>query len=213
MRTLLWSNPKTIGYLEKELYSGGVVLAEGDTVLGLLADLSQKGHAQLDHIKNRSKKPYLILVGDRKKALQLIDNDRYKRFQIEKLMNICWPGPVTLIFHAKPGLTWYSKSVDGTVALRVPDHAGLLQLLENFDGLFSTSANSAGDPVPSTMQQVDSAIKSAVACAVVHDDNTAVQSSVPSTIIDCTGERMVVVRQGAFDVDILTDMMSSSVLV
>jgi len=68
MKTLLWDNPETIRCIAQELHAGKVVLAEGDTVLGLLADVSEKGRAQLDHIKSRSQKPYLILVGDSKKA-------------------------------------------------------------------------------------------------------------------------------------------------
>jgi tRNA threonylcarbamoyl adenosine modification protein (Sua5/YciO/YrdC/YwlC family) len=205
MRTLFWSNSETIECVEKKLHGGGVVLAEGDTVLGLLADVSQKGRAQLDHIKNRSKKPYLILVGGSKKALSFIETDSYKPLQIEKLMQICWPGPVTLIFRAKAGVTLCSQSADGTIALRVPDHAGLLQLLSQFDGLFSTSANNAGAPVPSAIKEVDSAIISAVACVVMNDDSEKAQSHLPSTIIDCTGEGLVVVRQGAFDASRLMD--------
>ncbi|HLW73096.1 MAG TPA: L-threonylcarbamoyladenylate synthase [Candidatus Babeliales bacterium] len=197
MRTLCWSNAKTVDYVEKELRNGKVVLAEGDTVLGLLADVSEKGHTQLDHIKGRSKKPYLVLVGDSKKALKFIAKDESKSFQIEKLMNICWPGPATLIFRAK---------AEGTIALRVPDHVGLLQLLQRFEGLFSTSANLAGGHVPSAVEQVDSTIVDSVACVVMNDVHEKPQSHVPSTIIDCTGERLVVVREGAFDARKLMDM-------
>lgn len=206
MRTLFWSNSETIEYVEKKVRDGGVVLAEGDTVLGLLADVSQKGRAQLDHIKNRSKKPYLILVGDSKKALSFIEIGSYKPLQIEKLMHICWPGPVTLIFRAKAGVALYSQSADGTIALRVPDHAGLLELLTHFEGLFSTSANNTGEQIPSTIEAVDSTIMSAVACVVMNDDSHKPKSALPSTIIDCTGERLVVVRQGAFDASELIDL-------
>src|SRR3990170_3919066 len=101
MRPLLWGSSKTVAYVEKQLRSGRVVLAGGDTVLGLLAELSEKGYAKLDSIKNRSKKPYLILVENQQKALNLIEKDDSKICQIEKIMNVCWPGPVTLIFKAK----------------------------------------------------------------------------------------------------------------
>src|SRR5437870_13133303 len=121
MRKLSWSNPETIDYLEKELHNGSVVLAEGDTVLGLLADVSAKGLAQLDYIKNRSKKPYLILIGSPQKVFDFIEIDQKKVFQVEKLINICWPGSVTLIFRAKQGVCEQAKSVDGTIAIRVRD--------------------------------------------------------------------------------------------
>lgn len=203
MKELLWGNPETIEHLKKELHNGSVILAEGDTVLGLLVDISEKGIAQLDSIKNRSKKPYLILVGDSKKVLKFIDKDTNKTLQIEKLMNSCWPGPVTLIFKAKQGVAHQAISADGTIALRVPDHAGLLKLLTDFDALFSTSANKSGQSVPMSIDQVDSDIMNAVACVVVNDVQNKFQSTMPSTIIDCTGQHLVLVREGAFDVECL----------
>ena len=212
MRILSWNNPETIDYVEKELHRGQVVLAEGDTVLGLLADVSEKGVAQLNYIKSRFAKPYLILVGSSKKVFDFIEIDKRKMFQIEKLINGCWPGPVTLIFRAKKGVFEPAQSPEGTIAIRVPNHAGLLQLLSQFDALFSTSANSSGAPVPSSIEQVDKVIMDAVACVVMNDAHEKEQSTVPSTIIDCTGEQLIVVRQGAFDVAKLADIMEVDLL-
>ncbi len=206
MRRLSWGNPETIGYLEKELRGGGVVLAEGDTVLGLLADVSEKGRAQLDHIKSRSKKPYLILIGSPQKLFDFIEIDQKKVFQVEKLIDICWPGPVTLIFRARTGVLEAAQSAEGKIALRVPDHAGLLDLLQRFDALFSTSANSTGESVPSSIDAVDSSIIDSVA-AIVVNEHTQSPHALPSTIIDCTGEKLVVVRQGAFDSGRLADFI------
>ncbi|HLC07415.1 MAG TPA: L-threonylcarbamoyladenylate synthase [Candidatus Babeliales bacterium] len=207
MRPLLWGSSKTVAYVEKQLRSGRVVLAGGDTVLGLLAELSEKGYAKLDSIKNRSKKPYLILVENQQKALNLIEKDDSKICQIEKIMNVCWPGPVTLIFKAKATILPCIKSPEGNVAIRVPDHAGLLQLLERFDGLFSTSANCAGGPVPNSIEEVDESIMRSVVCVVLNDDNA--ESILPSTIIDCTGEKIIVVREGAFPTEKLISILSS----
>lgn len=212
MRTLLWGNHATIDLLKNELRQGRVVLGDGDTVLGLLADVSEEGVAQLNHIKSRSKKPYLVLVHDYKKALKFIQYDESKLLQTEKLMNICWPGPVTIIFRAKSDLPDFMKAADGTIALRVPKHDGLLQLLAHFDGLFSTSANSSGDPVPSSIEQVNDDIMHSVACIVLNNEYGSAQSAaIPSTIIDCTGDQLVVVRQGAFSVDALMSEFNGSV--
>jgi L-threonylcarbamoyladenylate synthase len=205
MRALFWDDLQTVNLVEKELKNGGVVLAAGDTVLGLLADLSQEGYAQLDSLKNRSKKPYLILVADKQKALDLIEIDEFKISQIEKIINICWPGPVTLIFKAKSTVVQGVKSPEGNVAIRVPDHAGLLALLQKFDGLFSTSANTSGEPMPETVEDVESGIKNSVACIVLNKEKHG--STLPSTIIDCTGQKLKIVRQGAFSVGKLADFL------
>jgi L-threonylcarbamoyladenylate synthase len=203
MKPLFWDNLATMQYVAKVLQEGNVVLAEGDTVLGLLADVSEQGRTQLDHIKSRSQKPYLILIGSPQKAFNFIEIAEDKIFQTEKLIKKCWPGPVTLIFKAKTDVPLYLKSADGTVALRVPDHAGLLQLLSHFNGLFSTSANNSGQPVPHSVDEVDQSILQAVACVVMNDAHKKTESALPSTIIDCTGDELIVVRQGAFDPNLL----------
>lgn len=199
MKRLFWTNRDTIHHVEKELHNGEVILAEGDTVLGLLADVSAKGVAQLDHIKSRSHKPYLILVGNSKKVFDFIAIDPGKFFQTEKIINNCWPGPVTLIFKAKEGVFPAAQTPEGTIAIRVPNHPGLLQLLSHFDALFSTSANRSGQPVPGSIEEVDASILDAVACVVLNDNTEKEKSTLASTIIDCTKEKPVIVRQGAFD--------------
>jgi len=205
MKPLFWGNKLTLDLVKKELCDGMVVLSEGDTVLGLLADVSKVGYAKLDHIKSRERKPYLLLVANQEKALNLIEKSAIKICQIEKLLNICWPGPATLIFRAKATVPEGVKSPEGNVAIRVPDHAGLLQLLQHFDALYSTSANSSGKQVPACLEDVDQSIKQAVACIVLNQNNT--QSIVPSTIIDCTGQKIRIVRSGAFSVEKLKEFL------
>jgi L-threonylcarbamoyladenylate synthase len=199
MKPLFWDDFNTIDEVEKIIRQAGVVLAEGDTVLGLLADISAQGFAKLDAIKKRSKRPYLLLVGDQKKVLNLIEKSTHVDCQIENIMNICWPGPVTLILKAKSTVPVGVKAPDGTVAIRIPDHAGLLALLQRFEALYSTSANLAGAPVPNRLEEVDSSIMQAVDGIVLNDDGT--NSTMPSTIIDCTGDTIKVIRQGAFPLE------------
>src|SRR5688500_3341667 len=114
MKQLFWHDVSTISFLKRTLKNGEVVLAEGDTVLGLLADVCEQGYTKLDAIKNRSNKPYLILVSDYKKALNLIEVCDDQLIQIEKMMKVCWPGPVTLIFKAQQKLPFYFGSLNGT---------------------------------------------------------------------------------------------------
>lgn len=205
MKPLFWGSQSTLEQVEKELKDGNVVLAGGDTVFGLLADVSEVGYAKLDCIKKRSKKPYLLLVANQEKAFRLIEKNKTKICQIEKLINICWPGPATLIFRAKASVPQGVKSPEGNVAIRIPDHAGLLQLLQHFDALYSTSANTSGKEVPGTLQDVEDDIMQAVACVVLNENQA--ESIVPSTIIDCTGERIKIIRNGAFPVEKLAEFL------
>jgi len=94
------------------------------------------------------------------------------------------------------------KSPEGTIAIRVPDHAGLQNLLAHFPGLFSTSANCAGDPVPTSVAVIDPEILTRVAYVITDEPESAQvepgQKKAPSTIIDCTGPEVKIVREGAF---------------
>lgn len=205
MKPLFWDNPQTIKRVAKELHEGAVVLAAGDTVLGLLADVSETGYKRLDILKKRSEKPYLLLVKNKEKALNLMEKDPSLIFQIEKLMDVCWPGPATLIVKAKATVPLGVKSPEGNVAMRMPDHAGLQQLLNYFDALYSTSANTSGNPVPADLAKVEKSILDGVSCIVLNGEDAP--SVAASTIIDCTGEKMKIVRDGAFPRSKLADFL------
>lgn len=199
MKPLFWDNFGTVDRVGQELQKGTVVLAEGDTIIGLLADVSEKGAAQLNAIKKRSKKPYLLLVADKQKVLELVEINPGKICQIEKIMDICWPGPVTMIFKAKNIAASMVTSIDGTLAIRVPDHAGLQALLHKCGALYSTSANLTGAPVPASLKEVDTTILDSVSCVVLN--NKGSEGTLASTIIDCTGDKIKIVREGAFPVE------------
>ena len=86
-------------------------------------------------------------------------------------------------------------SKDHTIAVRVPKHNGLLRLLREFDGLFSTSANRSGQPVPKTIDELSSDIVESVSC-IVRDENE--EKKLPSTIVDFSRENeCMVVREGS----------------
>lgn len=189
---LSWQDSQTHFILEKQLKNNQIVLTSTDTVIGLLGQLSQASFEQINAIKKRTDKPYLVLVGSVAKAKKFMAADISG--QIQQLMATAWPGPLTLIVRAKPGLPTFMTST-GAIAIRVPKHVGLLQLLQKFDGLFSTSANLAGEPVPVSLAAVDQSIKDAVAQLV-----DGQQEETPSTILDCTGDTIKLVRAGAYPI-------------
>lgn len=196
---LPWSKPASRAHLGNILKDGKIAISTSDTVLGFLAPLSQMGFNKLDYLKKRSNKPYLILMGSKDKLSFFTDQQLSPGLQ--RLVDSCWPGPVTLIFKAKASLPLYMVGSDGTIAIRVPRHEGLLEILKDFEGLFSTSANLNGMPVPETIDQIDQVIQDAVECIVVEEGDEG--RNVPSTILDCTQDVIKVVRDGAFDVKVL----------
>ena len=206
VKIVYWCGDKTIDCLKKRLQSENIAMGSSDTVLGLLANVSREGFEKLNAIKQRSNKPYLVLVANELSLNYFVDANNL--LQMEKFISLCWPGPVTLIFKAKQLVPDFMKSKKGTIALRVPDHAGLQKLLPYFAGLFSTSANISGNPIPRTIKEVDERIIKQVAYAVIDKKEKSV-TLLPSTIIDCSDGHITVVREGAYPIDELRKKMGT----
>ena len=68
MGMLFWEEKHAIERIERALWEGKVVAGTSDTVLGLLATPTQTGFEKLNSIKERTGRPYLILIGDKKKG-------------------------------------------------------------------------------------------------------------------------------------------------
>lgn len=80
-------------------------------------------------------------------------------------------------------------------AWRMPDSETALALVRAAGGpVATTSANLSGGPAPRTFEELDPALVAAAAAAVRDD---ARKSGVASTVVDCTGEGPVVLREGA----------------
>ena len=175
------------------LEEGKSIVGTSDTVIGLLAPLTLHGKKSLDRIKGREKKPYLVLVRDYNNAAQF--SDAVHRKPLKKLLASCWPGPLTIIVPANKNVPSFIQSESGAIALRVPKHEGLQSLLQSFDGLFSTSANKTGKPVPAALNEVDSTILDQAAM-IIDDREKTIRK--PSTILDCTGPSVKIIRDGDY---------------
>lgn len=200
---LSWEDAGAIEHLVKIVRQDLVALTSSDTVLGLLANTTESGFNSLNKIKGRQEKPYLLLIGSKEK---LFDFGYDISAQAEELMHHCWPGPVTLIVKAKKELPQFLISQHGTIALRFPNHAGLQAVLKRFDALFSTSANLSAQPTPIRLQDVDDTLLHQVA-AVVTDKDPVAQSALPSTIVDCTRDKIQVLREGVYPASLIYDFI------
>lgn len=196
VKRVSWQHESMYDSLIKILQSDGVITSSTDTVFGLLAPLTQAGYDKLNEIKKRSDKPYLILIGNRQKLTLLCDVPDDPK--IQSIMDTYWPGPLTIILPAKKNLPAYMKSKEGTIAIRMPAHAGLQKLLAHFDGLFSTSANLAGEPIPCSAEQISTVIQEQIPLLVLDEQHK--DECIASTIIDCTGEQIKILRQGMIKV-------------
>lgn len=197
-KVIFWENKDSIIKLTAALKKDKVCIATSDTVLGLLANTTLRGFEELNKIKGRFEKPYIVLINSIDKLPIFADID-FNNKKITKLINNCWPGPLTIIFKSKSSSAGYLKSTEDKIAMRIPQNPFLLQLLTFFSGLFSTSANLAGKGVPLNVDQIDSTIINSAEFIVLDKFNeNSIFSGLPSTIIDCTGDEIKILREGAF---------------
>lgn len=194
---IYWEEKTTIDRLVDDLGRGTPAITSTDTVLGLLACVRKEGLELLNTIKGRDiSQSNLILVSSIKKAEKFI---KIPSNSFAEKLSLQWPAPLTIIGLAQESVPSYACSFDRTVAVRVPDHEGLQNLLVHFDGLFSTSANMHGCPIPTSIEEIDQKIAARMPYVVV-DRAKLVYPAISSTIVDCTRSDLRIVRQGVFDI-------------
>jgi L-threonylcarbamoyladenylate synthase len=103
-----------------------------------------------------------------------------------------WPGPLTLVVPKRPDLP-ETVSASPTVGVRVPDHDLARKLLLAAGPMAVTSANISGQPSPSTAQEVLGQLGGRIALII---DGGKTPGGVPSTVVDCSGPEIRILREG-----------------
>jgi tRNA threonylcarbamoyl adenosine modification protein (Sua5/YciO/YrdC/YwlC family) len=174
--------------------SGLTIAYPTETQYGLGTDaLNPEAVTKLHGIKERQENgPFLVLVEVR----EAVDSITEKMpGPAEVVARTCWPGPVTLLLPAKPGLPQQIVGEEGLVAVRVSSHP-VAQRLPALLGapVISTSANLAGrDPI---MDPADIAETFTDRLALVVDGGV-LSPGPPSTIVDGQSVPLRIVREGA----------------
>ena len=170
--------------------SGGVVIFPTETLYGLggkVRDLTVI--KRIYKIKERSPlKPLPVMVHDIKEIYELSGYvPTYARLLAEKY----WPGPLTLVLKCHPSPATCGKD---SVAIRIPDYKIALDLLKyTGEPLAVTSANLSGEENLFTIDEIISAFEDKVDVIL---DAGEITYGVPSTIVDVTGEKVNILREG-----------------
>ena len=176
------------------LEGGHAAVFPTETVYGLGVSVAAvEGPDVLFELKGRSReKPVAWLVGSASDLeVYGCDVPAYAR----ALADAFWPGPLTLIVRASDAVPPAFCSAAGTIGLRMPDSADALALVRTLGSpLATTSANLAGAPAPASAAELDSALTECVGAVVLGSEPARV--GVASTVLDCTGARPLLVREG-----------------
>ena len=185
---------------------GALAVIPTDTVYGLAADaFDADAVADLLEAKGRGREmppPVLVSAATTLDALA-VKIPAYARTLVEEF----WPGALTLVCYAQPSLKWDLGETRGTVAVRMPDHALALEILERTGPLAVSSANLTGSPAATDAAAALEMLGHRVAVIV---DGGATVGAVPSTIVDVTGDRPRLLRSGMITLPQLDEAMAES---
>jgi L-threonylcarbamoyladenylate synthase len=176
------------------LAAGGLVAFPTETVYGLGADaLSARAVERIFAAKGRpADNPLIVHLPDAGWV------DRVARGLpplAARLADACWPGPLTLVLDARPGVPGATTAGLSTVAVRVPDHP-LARALIRLAGtpVAAPSANLSGRPSPTTAAHVEADLGDRIDWVV---DGGPCAVGIESTVVDARGPAPVVLREGA----------------
>ena len=184
----LWEEAK--GHLT----AAGLVALPTETFYALAAHpFEEEALAHLFSLKGRpSEKPVLLLVSGSDMLSQVaVDIPEIAR----TLMARFWPGPLTLIFPAQPGLSRRLTDATNGVAVRQPRHEVTRRLIEALGfPVTGTSANRSGQPAFTRAAELAREFGGDLALIV---DAGPCPGGLPSTIVDVSAYPPRVVRAGA----------------
>ena len=163
-----------------------------ETVYGLGADATDAAAvARLYEAKGRPAfNPLIAHVSDLAAARRAGEFTRLA----ETLAAKFWPGPLTLVVPASGLVCELARAGLPTVALRVPAHAMAQKLLAAFGKpVAAPSANRSGHVSPTRAEHVIADLADEIDAVL---DGGATPLGLESTIVDCTGEKPLLLRSG-----------------
>ena len=203
METRIFSK-KDIEEAARVLKAGGLVAFPTETVYGLGGNgLSRDAARKIYAAKGRpSDNPLILHVSKIEEVNPLVESIPEKA---KLLMESFWPGPLTLILKKSEIVPRESTGGLDTVALRCPDNALSLALIEKAGfPIAGPSANLSGSPSPTEASHVYHDLAGRIEGIL---DDGAVGIGVESTILDMSGDVPTLLRPGAITLEDLTEVL------
>jgi len=182
---------KDLFSVAEEIRNGKVVAFPTDTVYGVGVRYDdEQAIARMKWCKGRpEEKPFPMMVCDAVQMASVAWLDE----EILRLVKKMTPGPLTLVLKKKEHVADSVTNGKDTIAIRIPDHRFVLDLLEQVGvPMLVTSANLSDHPSCTTyaevMEQLDGRIDAIV--------DGKCGSGVASTIVDVTEKPFRILRKG-----------------
>jgi len=191
--------PRKISQVVKMLGEGAIVVYPTDTIYGVGCDLMNRKAVQ--RLCN------ILDIKPQKLDLSFICNDlshisEYVRridTPVFKLLKKSLPGPYTFILESSARVPKILDVNKKTVGIRIPDHEIPRAIVSQLGNPLITSSIKNDDVIreyTTDPEEIYEDFKNVVDIVI----DGGIGGNVPSSVIDCSGEQIVVVRRGLGDV-------------
>lgn len=175
-----------------------VIAIPTETVYGLAGNArSDDAIKRIFEAKGRpSDNPLIVHISDLSQLEGLVSSVSETA---QKLMTAFWPGPLTIVLPKGENVSERVTAGLSTVAVRMPDHQIALAVIAASNvPLAAPSANLSGKPSPTSAQHVYEDLKGRIP-GIVDGGPTGV--GVESTVVECTGELVTILRPGGITLE------------
>lgn len=208
-RVIESTDPTSILQASGILASGGLVVFPTETVYGIGASLANE--EALKHIyqaKGRpSNNPLIIHIAHQDILPTLVTSITPLE---QKLIDLFWPGPLTIIFPKQAHVSSVASGGLDTIAVRMPSHPVAHALLETLGSpIAAPSANISGRPSATTGSDAFVDLQGSV--DLIIDDGIS-SGGLESTVIRIINDTIHILRPGTITKEVLKEKTGAEVI-
>lgn len=186
------------------LKNNGVISVPTDTVYGVCARInSKKAHDNLILVKNRPEtKPFPVMCANEEQIKDIaIVNEK-----AEKIIKAFMPGPITIVLNKKETVPDYITNGKKTIAIRMATSKTLEKIILSLGTpIFMSSANQSGEKTSESLEEIEKN------CPKINGMlEGKIKLGIGSTIIDCTSEKIKVLREGPVRLEEINNIINHS---
>ena len=185
----------------EEIKQGKVVGFPTDTVYGVGVRYDcESAIERMKWVKGRPEsKPFPMMVQSAAQMNEVawLDEDAFAL--VEKMT----PGPLTLVLRKKDSVPDFATNGKATIAIRIPDHPFVLELLKKTGPMLVTSANLSDHPSCKTFDEVMAQLEGRLDAIVEGECG----SGIASTIVDVTEKPIKILREGTISLSEIMEVI------
>ncbi len=201
MLTILTESPiEAAGFIK----FGGVVAFPTETVYGLGADVFNRAAiAKIFAAKRRpNDNPLIAHVGNLEQIETLVSEITSNA---RKFIEAFFPAPLTLVLPKAENVPYLATANLETIGVRMPKNELAREFIKACGvPLVAPSANLSGKPSPTNWQAVYEDLNGRIDCIL---QGAATEIGLESTVVDCTGDVPLILRNGAVTLEQLREII------